>query len=111
MASVAHATTKARKTNQMTASSQRSALDKALRAEPGFPSPASAGRGPVSDTRAESGSIVMPRLRALLERRQVLRGDIAEHLGVAAARLQAARGARAAEWRAASRSGSRFVAA
>ena len=43
MASVAHATTKARKTNQKTARSQRSALDKPLRSELSFSSVASAG--------------------------------------------------------------------
>src|SRR6478609_7585632 len=59
MASVAHATTKARKTNQMTARSQRSALDKPLRTDLSFPSAASAGRRPGSDPRAESGLIVM----------------------------------------------------
>src|SRR5262245_50161465 len=60
MASVAHATTKARKTNQMTASSQRSAVEKPLRSELSFLSAASAGRRPGSDPSAESGSIVMP---------------------------------------------------
>ena len=43
MASVAQATTKARKTNQMTAKSQRSVLDKPLRSELSFPSAASRG--------------------------------------------------------------------
>ena len=43
MASVAHATTKARKTNQRTARSQRGALDKPLRTELSFPSAASRG--------------------------------------------------------------------
>src|SRR5262249_38583308 len=60
MASVAHTTTKARKTNQMTARTQRSALDKPLRTELDFPFGTAAGRRPGSDTRAESGSIVMP---------------------------------------------------
>ena len=43
MASVAHATTTARKTNQTTARSQRRALDKPLRTNLSFPSAASAG--------------------------------------------------------------------
>src|SRR3954471_5417002 len=59
MASVAHATTKARKTNQMTARSQRGALDKPLRTDLSFPSAASAGRRPGSAAGAESGLIVM----------------------------------------------------
>jgi hypothetical protein len=59
MASVAHATTKARKTNQMTARSQRSALDEPLRTDLSFPSPAPAERRPGSDIREESGLIVM----------------------------------------------------
>ena len=45
---MAHATTKARKTNQMTTRSQRSALDKPLRTDLSFPSPATAGFRPAA---------------------------------------------------------------